>query len=135
MAGGPAAIGLVAFSVVKFVGYTAAGSWLASRYRSERANPAIFGLVRTLVGIAAGVATIWLGEQTGIVRAEFLFWACLIPVRMAEWSLVLWWFFERPEPRRGRMLKYAALGTAWSYALDVPAVLFMYYIPGGFWVC
>lgn len=135
MAGGPTPIGLAAFTAVKFAGYTAAGSWFRRRYRNERVRPWLFGLVRTLVGIAAGVGCLYLGEKVGIVRAEFLFWACLVPVRMAEWSLVLWWFFERPDVRRGRLFAYASLGTAWSYALDVPAVIFMYYIPGGFWVC
>jgi len=29
----------------------------------------------------------------------------------------------------------SAVGSAWSYVLDVPAILAMFVIPGGAWIC
>ena len=54
---------------------------------------------------------------------------------MGEWYLLLWLFFDRGQRKRGRMLKYAALGTALSYGLDFLAVGAAFVVPGGMWIC
>jgi hypothetical protein len=65
----------------------------------------------------------------------------LTPVRLMEWLVVIWFFYERStwEPnvslRWSRSLKWSALGIVWSGFLDIPAVLAAFVLPGGFWVC
>jgi hypothetical protein len=135
MAAGPSLIGAGAFVAVKLAGYTAAGAFAKRRYGTARVSPFVFGVVRTLVGIAAGVACAIAADHLGLLRTEWLWFVLLVPVRLAEWSLVLALFFERGTGRTWRLLRWSALGSAWSYVLDAPAIAAMLLIPGGFWVC
>jgi hypothetical protein len=59
----------------------------------------------------------------------------LLPVRLAEWILLIWLFLDRGLLQRGRMWKYAVFGTICSYALDAIGVGAALVLPGGFWVC
>jgi len=104
-------------------------------YRAERVRPWVFGVARTLLGIAAGVGYIFAAERAGLVRSELGFYVGLLPVRCGEWLLVLYLFFERARQDRSRLWPRTALGIAWSYVLDLPAIAAMAWIPGGFWAC
>ena len=53
MPAGPGPIGFLAFSGVKFLGYTAAAVVLQRAYQSTR-NPWVVGLGRTGIGLVAG---------------------------------------------------------------------------------
>jgi hypothetical protein len=67
--------------------------------------------------------------------AVSVFFGLLIPIRLVEWSLLIHLFFDRGLVRRARDLKFAALGSLWSFALDGVGVMSAFVIPGGFWVC
>jgi len=95
----------------------------------------VFGLARTFLGIAAGVTYSIYAERLALSHSELGFFVWLLPVRLAEWLLILFVFFERHEFRFSRWATFAAFGTVWSYVLDVPAFLVAWLIPGGFWVC
>jgi hypothetical protein len=43
-------------------------------------------------------------------------------------------FYRRPWSWRAA-LGFSLLGTCWSYLLDVPAIVSMFVLPGGFWIC
>ncbi|MEO7678024.1 MAG: hypothetical protein ABIV39_14795, partial [Verrucomicrobiota bacterium] len=60
--------------------------------------------------------------------------ALLAPIRICEWVILLRLFFHR-DWNWSRSLKLAALGTAWSYVLDIPAIMAFFVIPGGAWIC
>lgn len=83
------------------------------------------------MGVSFASLALWLGLQ----KSEAAYYLALFPVRLAEWLLVLWWFFARAGLRGGRWTGYALLGSAWSYLLDVPAIVAMFAIPGGAWIC
>jgi hypothetical protein len=135
MAAGPTVIGAGAFVAIKFAGYTLAGRQLNRSHGAERGSPWIFGLARTCLGVAAGVTYAIYAERIAISHSDVGFFLWLLPVRVAEWLLILFLFFERHDLHIPRLLKNTGLGTAWSYLLDAPAFLAAWFIPGGFWVC
>lgn len=132
---GGSALGLVYFATVKMAGYTAAGYQFRRMLRASKPNAFAFGAVRTGLGLAVGVSFASLALWLGLQKSEVIYYLALFPVRLAEWLLVLWWFFARAGLRGGRWASYALLGSAWSYLLDVPAILAMFVIPGGAWIC
>ena len=135
MPAGPAPLGLVYFAAVKFAGYTAAASFIKRRIPDSSASPWLVGGVRTVIGLGAGIGAAYAASQLGILRSEVGFYALLAPIRMCEWLLLLALFFRRPEWDWPRSLKLAALGTVWSYVLDIPAIMAVFVIPGGSWIC
>jgi hypothetical protein len=64
----------------------------------------------------------------------YLYLAGLLPVRIAEWWLLIWLFYDRKlrEPAKG--WRMVGLGTIWSYVLDAPAIA-GFIATAGFWVC
>jgi hypothetical protein len=129
-------MGLAYFAAVKLCGYAAAGVYLNRRYASPRpARPWVVGLVRTGIGLVVGVGAIALASRLSIDRSEWLFYVLLGPLRVGEWLLLLAIFFERPWTSWPRALKFAGLGSLWSYLLDVPAIAAAFTLPGGVWIC
>ena len=135
MPGGSAPLGLISFAAVKFAGYTAAATFLNKQLPESTASAWFVGGVRTVIGLAAGFGAIFAAGHLGVLRSEAAFYALLLPIRLCEWLILLGLFYRRPEWEWGRSLKFAAFGTLWSYVLDVPAVLAIFTIPGGAWIC
>ncbi len=145
-------MGFAYFTAVKLVGYSIAGAYLRRQLQTGRAHPVVFGLVRTLVGIAVGVSTSLIFVAFAGERS-LLFYVLLAPIRFLEWYLVLLLFFGRPQGtavvsvdstlrfnleaavRQERFPALAAQGILWSYLLDLPAVLAVFVVPGGAWIC
>jgi hypothetical protein len=135
MPAGPMPLGLAYFAAVKFAGYTAAGVWLNRRYGQSARTPFAFGMARTALGVAAGFAFGFLALGLGLTKSELAFYLLLAPIRLAEWSLIIWLFYGREEPDLRRLVVYATLGSLWSYVLDLPAILAVFILPGGAWIC
>jgi len=138
MPGGPsgsAFVGLATFPAVKFFGYSLAGYVLKGRYGDPGVHSLSFGAARTLLGVVAGISYAVLAGR--LAASEVPFYLGLIPVRVVEWSLIIWVFFEygKPEGKWSRPIKYSALGVIWSYILDLYVLLPILFIPGWFWVC
>jgi hypothetical protein len=55
-------------------------------------------------------------------------------VRVGEWWLLIWFFFDRKLETPGRDWLWAFFGVLWSFALDAPALLGLLFIGRGF-VC
>jgi len=134
MPGGPLPLGLAYFAAVKLVGYTAAASFIKRRIPDASASPWLVGGVRTVIGLGAGIGAAYLASRLGILRSEVGFYALLAPIRICEWLILLRLFFHR-DWDWSRSLKLAALGTVWSYVLDIPAIMAVFVIPGGAWIC
>jgi len=139
---GPGPIGFAAFTGVKLLGYAVAASVLANVFQSSR-SAWLVGLARTGIGLVAG--TLFGGTWVLLAMrfesrwpdwvAPTVFFGLLIPIRLAEWSLLIHVFFDRGLVQRARDLKFAAVGSAWSFVLDAVGVISAFVIPGGFWVC
>lgn len=122
-----------AFALVKFVGYSLSALFFNARYPDAKANPLLFGVTRTLLGMllgaAAGLAGLVALELTTIV---FLFG--LVPFRIFEWLSTLWLFYRRDARFNGTVWQNTALGILWSFVLDIPAI-FGFLVTRGFWIC
>jgi hypothetical protein len=128
-------LGLVTFPAIKFAGYSLAGYFLKHRYKEPGVSSTKFGGARTALGIIAGVCYV---NLTGTLEISMtLFYLGLIPVRIAEWMLIIWVFYEYSslERRRQRLMRYSMLGAGWSYILDLYIILPVVVIPDWLWVC
>ena len=145
MAGAPTPAGFAYFAGVKAIGYTAASLVFKRGYRQttpSQPNAVSVGLTRTGIGIAAGLAYggLWIfaANAMRVQESEKLaiyYYSFLLPVRLAEWTLLIWLFFDHGLHDRGRLWKYVIFGTICSYALDAIGVGAAFVLPGGFWVC
>jgi len=132
---GPAPLGLLYFVGVKLAGYTVAGRGMNWSYKSPVPKPLTFGVARSGLGLGVGLAFGALALWLGFGHSEPMFYVLLAPVRFAEWLLILWWFYERGHVGIKALAGRALVGSLWSYLLDVPAILSVFVLPGGAWVC
>jgi hypothetical protein len=137
-------LGFAVFCAVKFAGYSIAGFLIARHFAPiARRNPFVLGGVRTILGIAfglaVGLATYLVGSLIDGPAAEgahlLVYPGAIGLVRLLEWWLLLWLFYRPLDPnkRTARVVVIVA-GTLWSFALDVPAV-FGLLKTGGLHVC
>jgi hypothetical protein len=135
-------LGYATFCAIKFAGYSAAGHFLSMRYDRD-VSPWKVGAVRTLIGMAAGAAYfgLWLlidphafSVRSTPSNVPALYLAGLLPVRIAEWWLLIWLFYDRELREVAKDWRMVALGTIWSYVLDAPAIA-GFIATAGFWVC
>lgn len=93
------------------------------------------GFFRTLLGMCLGLAYWWLLSRTFISDGEALFGLPgLIPLRIIEWWLLIWLFFDRKPGRQGLGWRWVWYGILCSFFLDLPAVL-GFLATGGIAVC
>ncbi len=137
---GPEPIGFAAFTAVKLIGYTAGAVYLRKKYENYKHGSWKIGAVRTLVGVVVGVSyglLFMVAAESDLFTNSLAiaFPVLLVPVRMGEWSFVLWLFLERGNVVPMRMWKFAWLGTLWSFILDAIGIGTALVVPGGIWVC
>jgi hypothetical protein len=131
--------GYATFCAIKFVGYTAAGHFLSMQYDRDVSAWKV-GAVRTLIGMVAGAAYFglwWIIDPRFPGASSSFLWpylAGLLPVRIAEWWLLIWLFYDRELRQVAKDWRMVALGTIWSYVLDVPAIAGLI-ATAGFWIC
>jgi hypothetical protein len=131
------ALGYAGFCAVKLAGYTLAGWYLSRSYARPDVGALRVGAVRTLIGMAAGALYFSLWWASGALvsgPASYLYLAGLLPVRLAEWWLVVWLFYDRKLMQPAKGWRAVGLGTVWSYVLDAPAIAGLLAV-GGFWIC
>ena len=130
-------LGYAGFAVVKFAGYSLAAHYLAKSYRRTDRNQYLVGGARTLIGMGVGAAYagVWsLLPVPDFNGGSLLYYVGLIPVRVAEWWLLLWWFFDRNFEDRAKGWGNVRVATIWSFVLDVPAAI-GFFVTGGLWIC
>jgi hypothetical protein len=130
-------LGYAGFCAVKLAGYSLAGWYLSRSYSRPDIGAFRVGATRTLIGMATGalyVGVWWASGQLVAGPASYLYLAGLLPVRLAEWWLLIWLFYDRKLAHAAKGWRNVSLGTAWSYLLDAPAIAGLL-VAGGFWVC
>ena len=130
-------VGYLVFGGIKLAGYSLAARFISRRYQRPDRKPFPVGAARTLIGVVAGAiyfGLLTLLPQKAVATGGLLFLLGLIPMRIGEWWLLLWLFYDRKleQPRTG--WRVVALATLWSFALDIPAIAGAF-ITGGFWIC
>ena len=117
------------YAAVKIAGYALFAKVL-NRYAEQPAPPLKFGLVKTVLGLAGGIAYFFLsmylaGEDT----SDVLMYIGTLPVRLLVWATVIEMFYRDGLQRRTMVLATLA-GTAWSYVLDGLMLLLFGILPG-----
>src|SRR5687768_4430449 len=130
-------LGPVAFVAIKVAGYTAAAVMISRWYGRSGLNPWLVGGVRTVIGIAVGMLAVFLATLLPTAATSVGAWGfllLLVPIRLFEWWLLVWLFYDRALARPGLGWKVAALGTLWSFLLDIPSIVGLVVV-GDFWIC
>jgi len=128
-------IGIATFGTVKFLGYSGFAWMIKGKFKECRSHPLVIGGVRTLIGIGFGCAYMFLFNlATFQGDSGLLYYMGLFPVRMVEWSLLIWLFFDRKLEDPMRLLGFAVIGVLISYLLDIPAFIGLI-MTGGLWIC
>lgn len=137
-------MGFVYFGAVKAAGYTGASAVLKNGYKlRESPKPEVWkvGLTRTAIGIGAGAlyGALWYLVLRHVFAnndgGNILFFALLLPVRIIEWGLLIWIFFDRGLRDKPRLWKFVAFGIGVSFVLDFVGIVAAFVLPGGFWIC
>jgi hypothetical protein len=128
-------LGLAYFAAIKFAGYSAAAVLLNRKAPRPSHSAWLVGGARTAIGLATGFVAILLAGWLNTGPSRFAFYPLLAPIRILEWLFLLALFYRGQAWSRRRGFGYSLLGTLWSYVLDVPAVLSMFVLPHGAWIC
>ena len=131
------AIGYLVFGGIKFAGYSLAARSISKRYQRTDRNAYAVGGTRTLIGVIAGALYFGLLSflpREAVATGGLVFLVGLVPMRIAEWWLLLWVFYDRGLEQRRLGWRVVALATLWSFALDIPAIAGAFFT-GGFWIC
>ena len=156
MPGGGTPLGFAYFAAAKFIGYSAFCRWViepraaAFHSRSHITDATAFaelpsafkaGAARTAIGILAGTASGlllfhgFLDHLGNSAMPVVIFFALLIPIRVFEWRLLLWWMYREFPFTLPTRLMLIGFGILTSFALDVIGILAAFVIPGGAWIC
>ena len=134
--------GYAIFFAIKWAGYTLAAYPISKTYERTDLSPPLIGGARVLIGVVTGAALV--GVFAGLTKllpqvdigdaggAAFL--AALVPIRIFEWWLLIWLFYDRRLIQKDRGWKVVCLGTVWSFILDIPTIA-GFFAAGGFWIC
>ena len=127
-------IGLIAYTTIKVIGYSWVGWKLNQWYQKTNPRPYLFGIARTILGLAVGITALYLLEKINSNQGA-IFLISLIPIRFFEWLLIIYIFYERFDFSFKRISKYSLVGIIYSFLLDIPVIASILIIPGGYWVC
>jgi hypothetical protein len=128
--------GYLVFGAVKLAGYSLAGWRLNRSYSGATANFAVVGITRTVIGMlfGAGLALLAFPFIMFGGLGILIYLVGLIPVRLLEWWIIVLLFYDRKMITKQKDWQNVGLGTAWSFALDIPALI-GFVATGGFWIC
>ena len=98
------------------------------------------GAVRTLIGVVVGAAVgIAFWKIPFFAKHDIVdngvFFGLLVPVRVAEWWLLLVWVYREFPISRGWRMAIIGEGIIGSFVIDALGVIFAFVMPGGMWVC
>jgi hypothetical protein len=129
-------IGYLTFCVIKFLGYAFAARFLSCAYARTNLSAWKVSAARTLIGMATGALYLWAAVRLApAARLDDAFhYLLLVPIRITEWWLILWFFYDRLLEHKKRGWLCVICGTLWSFVLDVPAILGLV-ATGGFPIC
>ena len=128
--------GYLVFGAVKLAGYSLAGWYLNRSYSGATASFAVIGITRTVIGMlfGAGLALLAFPFVMFGGLGILIYLVGLTPVRLIEWWIIVLLFYDRSVMTKQKDWLNVGLGTAWSFALDIPALI-GFVATGGFWIC
>jgi hypothetical protein len=116
---GPGPFGFVYFVGVKLAGYTVAGWRLKEVYGTGAPRLLNVGVTGTVISLGAGRAYggLWIlamskSQPANSYLPEFLYFAGLFPIRIAEWLFVIYLYFDRRFIDQPKGLKQRSVGPS-----------------------
>lgn len=121
-------MGYFYLAVIKAGGYLGAAYFLTRIYHSDaHLRMWIVALTRLLLGLTVGLAYggLWIlvTRHREIGSNLTLYLWLLLPIRIAEWLVILRFFFDKSLTRHIKSYLLATAGAFWSYALDGLAIM------------
>jgi hypothetical protein len=130
-------VAAIAFVTVKLLGYSAVGYLINRECRTSRPHPLILGATRTVLGLVLGYSVHF--ALSSIAPTDVLggvIWLfALLPVRIGGWMATIWFFYFQTGKSDQGLFSASVRAALWSFALDVPALFFMFVLPGGIGMC
>lgn len=123
-----AVLGSLVFAAIKLVGYRFAVKRVVRYYPTNTyAAPLVVALSRMVLG---GLFA-WPVASTFDVHKTLPWYGVLVLMRILEWGLVFWYFYERPAGaiHWRRLALFAGFGTVVSCVLDLPAAFSALIVP------
>ena len=136
-------LGYAGFCIVKLAGCSLAAHYISRSYGRTDISAWRVGGLRTLVRhgrrrrlfpvVDGGGNNVHFPKLTS-PNVPYLYLVGLLPVRIAEWWLLIWMFYDRGLNQRAKGWRTVGMGTTWSYVLDAPAIA-GFFATAGFWIC
>jgi hypothetical protein len=132
-------MGYVYLAAIKVSGYLGAAYLLKRIYHNDKhLHIWMVTLTRLLLGLTVGLAygALWiLATRHREVGSNLTLYLCLLfPIRVGEWLVVFWLFFDKLLTRHIKAYLLASAGAFWSYALDGLAIMATALIPDRIWI-
>ena len=121
-------LGTGIYALIKILGYSLFAKFLNSLFLTHN-NIWKVGLVRTILGVVLGLAhnvfflsffNISMGRSPIGGEDTYLYFTFLILLRIFEWGLIIYLFYDRKMKKRALIIKAIGLGVIWSFILDIP---------------
>ena len=124
-------VGSFSYFLLKFFGYSFFAVYLNYLF-SIKHNIFKIGLVRTGLGISLGFAhnalflsvlDVSMGRSPIGGPDTLLFFGLLVVLRIFEWFLILYWFYDRKLNHKKPIIFGISFGVIYSFILDVPVYI------------
>jgi hypothetical protein len=121
-------LGTMLYACIKISGYTFFARYLNRLFACPHSIWKI-GFIRTLLGVVLGLAhnafflsffKVTMGRAPLGGEDTLLYFIVLVLLRVFEWWLIIYWFYDRTLQRKNSMIKAIVLGILWSFILDIP---------------
>lgn len=126
-------LGTLFYFLLKFLCYSGYAKYLNRLYNKTHSIWKV-GICRTLLGLVVGAALnfLLLGAlhiQLGMGRSPLggrdtdIYFLLLTTIRIGEWLLIVWYFYDRELYISWKLIKAVLFGTILSYLIDLPVML------------
>jgi len=122
--------GTLFYGIIKVLGYSLFAKLLNSLFSRENSIWKV-GLIRTGLGIVLGflhnafflhVLEVSKGRSPFGGKDAYLFFLLLVVLRIIEWGIIIFWFYDRKLENKAATFKSICLGIVWSFILDIPMI-------------
>ena len=130
---------MVAFLIVKFVGYLLAGMLLKHFQPEMKTKPWQIATMRTVLGaifgpILALVVIPYFDDHVPHFET-WMAYLLMVILRLFVWSVVVFWALRTAQVSRRRRVAYVLAGVLWSCLLDIPGFFLAEIAPGEISIC
>ncbi len=129
-------LGTIIYASIKVAGYSFFAKYLNALFNKQQ-NIWKVGLTRTVLGVALGLAhnalfftffDISMGRSPIGGDGTPLYFLFLVLLRIIEWGLIIYWFYDKPFKNKTKTFKAITLGILCSFILDIPMLMGLFVV-------